>query len=85
MYFMFQAIMNVNVLKYKYKIHFKPHYIHDQLFEDVVLLSRDGKEFNLNVCIFASLSKLCRQLAEGCQKAASVCTLSCLTLSSTKL
>ena len=57
--------MDVNVLKYKYKIHFKPHYIHNQLFEDVVLLSRDGKEFNLNVCIFASLSKLCRQLAEG--------------------
>ena len=65
---MFQAVMDVNVLKYKYKIHFKPHYIHDQLFEDVVLLSRDGKEFNLNVCIFASLSKLCRQLAEGVSK-----------------
>ena len=60
--------MDVNVLKYKYKIHFKPHYIHDQSFEDVILLSRDGKVFNLNVCIFASLSKLCRELAESVSK-----------------
>jgi len=56
------------VLKYKYKLNFKPHFIEPEAqkgYEDVTLLALDGNnKYTLNVCVFASLSRMCREMVD---------------------